>query len=226
MRYGREIDNLYWAVQQDWPTEDDILAKTGLTPLDHVRLTAANFLVFEVLWERAEQDRPEEVSWDGNPVLPALQGKDLPDYHLCWDLMSDPDQVVRQLVRNVLGPGTPVRGTDLMEMPVVGLGSICTRQSTQEIGDIVESLYERGWNGETGLPIHAFGCKTMGLTRYGHMLVSSDSQACFDHARHAKLKHPGCSASHQVCSYCLTYGLAWRDRLVTKVDGVVEAGAA
>lgn len=225
LRYGREIGNLFWAVQQDWMTEDEILARTGLTPLDHVRLTAANYLVFEVLWGRVEQDRPDDVLWDGNPILPALQGKDLADYHLCWDLMTDPDRAVREIVRDVLGLGTPVAGINLMDMPVVGLGSICKRQATSEIGDIVTSLWERGHNGETGLPIHAFGCKTLGLERYGYLLESSDSQACFDHARHANLKYEGCQASHPVCSYCLTYGLAWRERLVAKLEGTVNAAA-
>jgi hypothetical protein len=43
-RYDREIGNLEWAAGQDMMTEDVMLARTGLTILDHQRATVANFV--------------------------------------------------------------------------------------------------------------------------------------------------------------------------------------
>jgi hypothetical protein len=55
------------------------------------------------------------------PFVPVLQGWTLQDYLRCVELYRE-------------------YGVDLRREPLVGLGSVCRRQGTQEIGEIVESL--------------------------------------------------------------------------------------
>ncbi|HSX28404.1 MAG TPA: hypothetical protein VLF60_03050 [Candidatus Saccharimonadales bacterium] len=62
-------------------------------------------------------------------------------------------------------------GLDLARERLVGLGSICRRQGTEEIGRIVEQL------AGMGLRLHGFGIKTLGLRRYRKHLMSADSMA-------------------------------------------------
>lgn len=56
---------------------------------------------------------------------------------------------------------------------LVGLGSVCRRQSTAEIGIIAGTLHAMG------LKLHGFGVKREGLARYGHCLSSSDSMVLY-----------------------------------------------
>lgn len=225
LRYGREIGGLEWAAQQDWMTENEILAATGRTVADHVRLTVAYYLVTDVLFERVRADDPDSIVWDGNPVLPVAQGATLADYLWWWKLMGDPDAATRAFVAELGGPGFPVVPVDLIQMPIIGVGSVCTRQSTQEIADIVAALYERGHNGEAGTPLHGFGVKTQGLPKYGHMLDSADSQAWSAHARH-RPRHPQCPGTHAKCTYCLWYAQRWTERMLATVAGGEPAIAA
>ena len=51
------------------------------------------------------------------------------------------------------------RGHDLTWLPVVGLGSVCRRQRTQEAADIVRRLAAEG------LQLHVFGFKWQALAR-------------------------------------------------------------
>lgn len=68
-------------------------------------------------------------------------------------------------------------GVDLTAEPIVGLGTVCRRQATREIAAIVWTLACHG------LRLHGFGAKTSGLTTYGHLLESADSQAASYGAR-------------------------------------------
>ena len=86
------------------------------------------------------------------PIFPVLQGWELPDYIRC----------VFQFA---------AAGVDLRAEPLVGLGSVCRRQGTAEIGRIVETLEAMG------LRLHGFGVKTEGIAVYGALLDSADSQA-------------------------------------------------
>lgn len=62
-----DIGGLEWASAQDWMCEPAMLARTGLTVLEHQRLTVANYLE---LLERAPD----------LPFVPVLQGWTLADY--------------------------------------------------------------------------------------------------------------------------------------------------
>lgn len=95
-------------------------------------------------------------------------------------------------------------GFDLATEPLVGLGSVCRRQSTAEIGAIVTMLHAHG------LRLHGFGVKRAGLAKYGHMLASADSLAWSYTARADKVKLPGCEHDGP-CNNCLRYALQWRE---------------
>jgi hypothetical protein len=120
--------------------------------------------------------------------IPVLQGWTLADYLACVDRYQ-------------------AAGIDLTAEPVVGLGSVCRRQSTGEIANIVTEL------AAAGIACHGFGVKTQGLARYGHHLASADSLAwSYDARRRPPL--PGCQ--HSNCANCARYALAWRNRLLAR----------
>jgi hypothetical protein len=122
------------------------------------------------------------------PWLPVLQGWTLDDYLECADMYA-------------------AAGVDLAAEPSVGLGSVCRRQSTDEIGEIVSTLHARG------LRLHGFGVKTEGLRRYGHLLDSADSLAWSYAARRRQIKLDGCTHSG-LCSNCPRWALQWRANLL------------
>jgi hypothetical protein len=185
VRYDTEIGNLSWAAPQDWMCEPVMLAKTGLTVVEHQRRTIANFAYLTELWDH--------VSDTESPFMPVLQGWTLADYLRCWDMYAE-------------------AGINLSEYEVVGVGSVCRRQATSEIGDILTALYERDERGE-GTPLHGFGVKLQGLGRYGHLLASADSMAwSFQARREPPL--PGCT-THINCANCLVYASAWYGRATT-----------
>jgi hypothetical protein len=96
-------------------------------------------------------------------------------------------------------------GVDLTKHETVGVGSVCRRQATEEIGPIFRQL------SALGIRCHGFGVKVKGLRSYADHLVSSDSMAWSYHARR-RAPLPGCS--HQHCGNCLKYALKWRTELV------------
>jgi hypothetical protein len=127
------------------------------------------------------------------PVMPVIQGWTIDDYLACVDMYE-------------------AAGVRLAEdYPVVGVGSVCRRQGTGEIAEIFRVL------AQLDLPLHGFGVKTAGLARYGRWLTTADSMAwSFQARRNPPL--PGCEG-HINCANCLTYALAWRDRVLATLDG-------
>ncbi|MFD1145924.1 deazapurine DNA modification protein DpdA family protein [Saccharothrix hoggarensis] len=117
------------------------------------------------------------------PWIPVLQGYRLDDYLLHVEMYRQ-------------------AGINLTAEPLVGLGSVCRRQSTAEIGAIVTVLHAMG------IRLHGFGVKKQGLARYGHLLASSDSLAWSYTARREKIRLDGCD--HRLCNNCLRYALQWR----------------
>jgi hypothetical protein len=121
---------------------------------------------------------------DRGPFIPVLQGWSLGDYHECVGVYED-------------------AGVDLTAEPLVGVGSVCRRQSEEEIGRIMASL--------AGLRLHGFGVKKAGLVRYGRFLVSADSMA-WSYAARRDFPLPGCR--HGSCANCSRYALRWRGELL------------
>lgn len=98
-------------------------------------------------------------------------------------------------------------GVDLRTPPVVGLGSVCRRQHTAEVEDLIRSLSVQG------LRLHGFGFKVLGLQRLGPVLASADSMAWSFEAR--RLRRPTCgSTRHANCANCLPAALGWRERVL------------
>ncbi|MCP4221886.1 MAG: hypothetical protein GY773_00905 [Actinomycetia bacterium] len=124
--------------------------------------------------------------WPDGPFIPVLQGQTVDDYlgHV-WDYSAT--------------------GVDLTEEPLVGIGSVCRRQATSEIRDIVMALQP--------LRLHGFGVKAGGLELYGQYLHSSDSMAW---SLGGRLRpQPYCSKRH--CGNCLHEAIRWRRDVVTQV---------
>jgi hypothetical protein len=169
-----------WAASQDWPCEPPMLARTGKTIEEHQHLSVQNFCELWQLWPHHKHTFP---------FIPSLQGWEIDDYLRCRQLYAD-------------------YGVRLSRFALVGVGSICRRQSTSEAHDIIRELA----NG--GLRLHGFGFKVEGLRRCAPYLASADSLAWSDgarwDARHGRTL-PGCT--HATCSSCWRYALAWHRRL-------------
>lgn len=127
-------------------------------------------------------------------IIPVLQGWCLEDYLECVDIYT-------------------CNGLDLAAEPVVGLGSVCRRQSTKEIEEIVTTLASPPYN----LRLHGFGVKTQGLRRYAQHLVSADSMAWSVAARKMPAPWAGCPYKHQCCNNCLHFAIQWRDSLLAQL---------
>jgi hypothetical protein len=119
------------------------------------------------------------------PIIPVLQGWDLADYERCIELYER-------------------AGIDLSAESVVGLGSICRRQHTDAIGQLVDNLANQ-------FRLHGFGVKQKGLAKYADALASADSLAwSFNARRNPQNRLPECQ--HRSCQNCLPYALRWRER--------------
>jgi hypothetical protein len=125
------------------------------------------------------------------PIVPVLQGWTLDEYHACVDLYAS-------------------AGVNLAREPVVGLGSVCRRQHTDEAARIVRSLAGRD------LRLHGFGFKTLGLLKVQSHLVSSDSLSWSFTARVEQTRLEGCE-HRGYCANCLRYALGWRSRLLERL---------
>lgn len=131
----------------------------------------------------------DKVHW-----IPVLQGWTASDYLRCVDLYHE-------------------AGIDLTVEPLVGLGSVCRRQSTKMAASLIDDL------GRT-LRLHGFGFKMQGLRASAHVLAASDSLAwSFDARRSAPLighdqPGPARRTGHINCANCIDYALRWRSRLL------------
>ncbi|MDQ6810535.1 MAG: hypothetical protein M3Z95_01375 [Actinomycetota bacterium] len=123
------------------------------------------------------------------PYVPVLQGWTRADYERCVALYE-------------------AAGVDLRNERRVGVGSICRRQATAEVQEIVWAL------ADAGLSLHGFGVKTRGLVNVAGALASADSMAWSYRARRDE-PLPGCR--HRRCSNCIRYAARWRDRLLSQV---------
>jgi hypothetical protein len=159
-----------WCAPQDWMCEPWITAKTGLTVETHLQKTVENYLLLK---ER------------NLPVIPVLQGWQMPDYERCAEIYS-------------------LNNVDLASASVVGLGSVCRRQATSEIGEIAKWGFDNGWK------LHGFGVKAAGLAKYGNYLKSADSLAWSFSGRY--IHNNTCGKPS--CANCMHYALEWREKVI------------
>ncbi|MFG2245500.1 hypothetical protein [Spirillospora sp. NPDC048823] len=194
-RYRDHIGRLDFAAPQDWMCEPEVIAGGWRGRLYFVGtgLSVAEHQRRTVASYLELRRLAPDLPW-----IPVLQGWTLAEYARCADLYAD-------------------AGVDLSALPVVGLGSVCRRQSTTEIRDIVTVFARRG------LRLHAFGVKTLGLGLYGHQIASADSMAWSQAAKHEPA-WPG--HTHKNCANCLPWATAWRSRLLDRVrDRLAERAA-
>lgn len=122
------------------------------------------------------------------PIIPVVQGYTLEEYKECCILYEQ-------------------KGVRLRDLPLVGVGSVCRRESTQEISDILS------WFSDNDIKTHAFGVKKGGLINARGYISSADSMAWSVNARRDEslCQHePDCASS---CRNCLNYALAWTKRI-------------
>jgi hypothetical protein len=131
--------------------------------------------------------RLQEISPD-LPWMPVLQGWEYNEY----------ERHLRMYRRS---------GVPLDRLPVVGLGSVCRRQHTGMVEELVRDLAVH-----QNLRLHGFGIKMRGLSRCARYLASADSMAWNMAARFAPPLSK-CEDRHVRCVGCPRYALAWRDRL-------------
>lgn len=134
-------------------------------------------------------------------IIPVVTGYHLHEYADCVELYEK-------------------RGHDLRREPIVGVGTLCRRQSTNEVEQIVSMLHDHG------LKLHAFGVSTPGLLRIWRYVVSTDSTAWSKVAREKRLLLPECARDHRLthgnCANCPTWALNWH---ATRVDLVHRLAA-
>ena len=105
-------------------------------------------------------------------------------------------------------------GIDLTQETTVGLGSVCRRQGTTEVTEIVTEL------SSYGLALHGFGFKTQGLLKVASLLQSSDSMA-WSYAARRDAPLDGCGGNHMNCANCSKYALLWRSQLLRSIGQVI-----
>lgn len=127
------------------------------------------------------------------PFVPVLQGWEVSDYLSCIRLYEE-------------------AGVDLRSQKVVGVGSVCRRQSTDEIGSLFRMLEFEGLSN-----LHGFGVKLAGIRKYGQHLATSDSMAWSFAARYESDK-PGRTCPKKNCANCLHASLEWRQTLLKSIN--------
>lgn len=180
-----EIGSLAWAAPMDWMSEGIVRRGGRIGPQ---RFAGTGLSVAEHRHRTVENYLELRELAPDLPFRPVLQGDELDDYLRCAEAYA-------------------AAGVDLTTEPVAGLGSVCRRQGTGEIGLIVSTL------AGLGLQLHGFGVKTEGLAEYADGLASADSMAWSFRGRHV----PGCAPGHKTEANCLLFARAWRHRLLTMV---------
>ena len=180
IRYDQQIGKLDFAAPQDYMCESEMLQRTGMKIVDHQRLTVENYLLLHKLWSQRSRDEC--------PYIPVLQGYDVRDYRRCIDMYGE-------------------AGVNLSEVPLVGVGSVCRRQHTEAIGEVIEAILDT----DPQMDLHLFGVKVKGLKLYGHNASSVDSLGWSYNARRNP-KLPECQ--HASCNNCIKWALRWRRNIV------------
>jgi hypothetical protein len=127
----------------------------------------------------------------GRRVIPVLQGDTMDSYHRCVEMYDN-------------------AGVQLQLEDRVGLGSVCRRQSTNEIVNLCSELGE--------LPLHGFGVKTKGLQQLPPGTFRSVDSLSWSFAARYGEPLPGCT--HRACSSCFLYASKWRDNLFRSTEGL------
>lgn len=207
-RYRDQLGRMMWAAPQDWMCEPWVIHggthqgqsfvgtrnARGVAPSaeDNFATAVVTHQQFTVQNFLDLKSVAPDIPW-----IPVLQGWGLEDYERCSRMYAD-------------------AGVDLKLEPVVGLGSVCRRQATGEIANIVNVFHARG------LKLHGFGVKTDGLGSYGDQLTSADSMAWSFGARYEP-KLSSCTHRAKNCANCVDWALRWRKRVLAGMDAASVA---
>jgi len=123
------------------------------------------------------------------PWMPVLQGWEPDDYLRHYDLYER-------------------AGVSLAALPIVGIGSVCRRQSVRGAIDLLVHL------SGAGVKLHGFGLKMTALRSLASFLTSSDSMAWSYEAMSRGIQ---CNAP---CANHMHYALEWRERVLASMDTV------
>lgn len=134
------------------------------------------------------------------PIIPVIQGQTSIDYLRHIDAFDK-------------------AGVNLLNEPTVGVGSVCRRQATNEIVSIIRDITD------TGVKIHGFGMKTLGLRKVHNRVKSADSMAWSFTARREMIKLPTCTHGAKLCTNCIDYAIEWRAKLLASLQPIVEPAA-
>lgn len=178
--WAEQIGMPDWAAIQDWMCEPHMLEKTGKTISEHQELTVESY--------RRLQELAPSVRW-----APVLQGWTPDDYLSHLGMYESAGFNLHHL-----------------NVPVVGVGTMCRRQGTRAAEDVLSTLAEEG------LRLHGFGLKVGFFKRSIAMkLQSCDSMAWSFRARRSPPLE-GCN--HKSCANCLRYALDWREKVLSVCD--------
>jgi len=188
-RYAHDVGGLVWAAPQDWMCEPIVIAG-GVA--DNGVVFAGTGLSVEEHQRRTVanflrlRELAPEIPW-----APVLQGWTMGDYDDCAQMYAD-------------------AGVNLLAEPLVGVGSVCRRQSTVRASLLLADLWRQG------LRLHGFGFKVDGLELAHEYLASADSLAWSYAARKRPVMPghdqpgPGRRTGHASCANCPEFALAWR----------------
>lgn len=126
----------------------------------------------------------------GEIVAPVLQGWESDDYLRHIEMYNNYDIV-------------------LSEERITGIGSICRRNQTENIVNIVKMLHKEN------IKMHTFGIKGAALKLVHPLIVSSDSMAW---AMRAKYSPPMEGHPHKACTSCLEFACIWRNKLLRELN--------
>lgn len=121
------------------------------------------------------------------PWIPVLQGWSFADYLRCTELYE-------------------AAGVSLKSLPLVGLGSVCRRQNTLMVEQLIVHLHR------AGLKLHGFGFKIEGLRRVASCLTSADSMAWSYAGRYR-----ACENGNANCANCFHWATEWREEVMRSI---------
>lgn len=185
---------------QDWMCEPIVIAGGTVRIAGRLQTFAGTGLSIAEHQERTVANFVElSALAPGLPWVPVLQGWELDDYIRCAEMYE-------------------AAGVDLAAAPLVGVGSVCRRESTPDAVGIIRGIAELGFR------LHGFGFKQEGIGACWPWLASADSMAwsynARNEARRARAKglpRPGGCVRDASCANHQHYALDWYRRTVAQV---------
>lgn len=180
-----EIGNLDWAAPMDWMCESAVINGGQLGRLKFVGTKKSVAEHQELTVQNFVELRTIAPELPFRPVLQG--GEEVEDYLRHADLYDR-------------------YGVNLTGYSTVGVGSVCRRESTDEIEGLISTL------ASYGLRIHGFGVKTRGLARYAKYLASADSMAWSYAGRYVT---PCIHSKAKAENNCPVFALDWRAKVLS-----------